>query len=257
MPEEVAASATTTPPVTPPVVPAADARPDFLLPKFKTIEEQAKGYAELEKKLGAPKPKSDAPQIPTTPEVPDLPDEAGISALVERAGLKEADIVTAFQEKGELTAEQYAAFKKQGITKGMVKEYLQAQVAIGQQMVAQATADAVAVVGSKEQLDNLLQWAGKGGIPASEVEALNAELAADPRKIVPITQRLLGIHTAAMGAGKAQPLVNGSAAAQPAGAFASQSDMLTAKKAAEKDPSLMASFRQRLALTPQRNLAGL
>ncbi len=248
MAEEVAAPATTTPPVAAPV---ADA---FVpLPKFKNMEEQARAYPELEKVLGKKTPPTTAPQIPIPPAIPDLPDEAGISAIVERTGLKEADIVAAWQEKGDLTAEQYAAFKKQGIPKGAVKEYLTAQSIVGKQMVEGALKDARDFVGGEKQHTNLLAWAGAGGIPKTEVDKMNAELAADPRNIVDITKRLYAEHTRAVGAGKSQPLIDTGGTAQGSVAYKSGAEsaaVVNSKAYRDNAPGVREAHQKRIALTP-------
>lgn len=251
--EAAATTATTATPAAAPAAPVTPERPAWLPAKFETPEAMAKSYTELEKKLGASKPPTSAPQIPTPPAVPDLPDDAGISAIVERTGLKEAEIAQTWQEKGDLSPEQYAAFKKQGIPKGAVKEYLQAQSILGQQIVQKALTEAHAVVGGQKEHENLLQWAGSGGVPAEEVAAMNAELADDPRKIVAITERLYAKHVKALGAGNARPLVEGGSAASASGAgFTSQKELFAAQsdRRYKTDAAYKASVDARIAQTP-------
>lgn len=237
--------------------PTAPERPAWLPEKFKTPEDMAKSYEALEKRFSNPveraKPPDGTPQIPTAPAVPELADDAGIAAIVERAGLKEADIVKAWQEKGELTDEQYAAFKKSGIPKGAVKEFLAAQSAIGKQIVQASMKEALDFVGGEEQHKNLLAWAGNGGITAQEVDAMNAELAADPTRIGAITRDLYARHIKLVGAGKAQPLLSGESAPSGGGPYKSQEEIAKVVNSPEYqagDPVVMAAHRERLKLTP-------
>lgn len=264
MADEVAATATTTTPA--PVVPApqttTDTRPAWLPQKFKTGEDLAKSYAELEKKLGAGG-KTETTSAPTSPaplSIPDtettsmgdLPDDAGVEALVEKAGFKPEELAAAWQAKGELTPDMYAGFKKIGIPKGIVNDFIKTQAATAQAAVNAAKTQAESIAGGPQQLKNLLAWGAQGGLTKEEIVSINADLA-NPATTVAAVERLMGKHTRAVGSGRSAPLVSGeSGAAMNEGAFQSLAEALSVKgdKRMKIDPSFAANYRKRLAKTP-------
>ncbi len=253
----------TTPATTPvtteaaPQTPAAPERPAWLPEKFKTPEDLAKSYTELEKKLGAGKPKDDLAipaQSKPTPE-PELPVTADFDYYAEKAGQKLPDLVAEWEKSGKLTDEQYAAFKKIGYSQTMVNRVIKADMVIKENLMHQA-AD---LVGSKEQYANLMQWAGNGGLTQEEVAQMNADIAKDTEhNFIPTVERILLRHKNAMGAGKAQPLVNAGTGAQTAGAYKSGAEsaaVVNSKPYRDNAPGVREQHQRRIALTPPEVLS--
>lgn len=138
-------------------------RPEWLPEKFKSPEDMAKAYAELESKLGAPKV-SDSTQTPD-PAVA-TPDDAQ-NALSQK-GLDLTEFSKEFSEKGELSPESYERLSKSGFDKALVDQYIE-----GQRARADMYANSIkSEVGGDEKYSEIVQWA-KGNLTPSEIEAFN------------------------------------------------------------------------------------
>jgi hypothetical protein len=139
-------------------------RPKWLPEKFKSAEDMAKAYAELESKIGKPaEPKAD-PETPAPAEA--TPDDAN-KALSER-GLDMGKFSTEFAEKGELTPESYAELEKAGLTKDIVDQYIEGQKARATQYESSVKAE----VGGDEQYNQMVTWA-KANMSPAEITAFN------------------------------------------------------------------------------------
>ncbi|QFP93676.1 capsid assembly scaffolding protein [Ralstonia phage P-PSG-11-1] len=155
-----------------PEVPA-EVRPQWLPEKFKSPEDLAKAYAELEGKLGgkkddAPPPADDkAAKSDETPD-PDkaTPDDAS-KALSEK-GLSFDEFSAEFAQKGELTAESYEKLEKAGIPKAVVDQYI-----AGQQAIAESyRKDVTSVAGGDDKFAEMVTWAG-ANLSKEEIAAYN------------------------------------------------------------------------------------
>ena len=101
-------------------------KPEGLPEKFNSVEDLAKSYSELEKKLGDNKeaPKEEAPKTETKNDL-DIAEKA-----VESAGLNMETLSSEYAEKGELDAKSYDALEKAGIPKDYVNQFIEGQKAI-------------------------------------------------------------------------------------------------------------------------------
>lgn len=138
--------------------PAAAERPAWLPEKFATAEDMAAAYTELEKKQSAP-----APEGETQTET----DVAAQAAVVE-AGLDFGTLTTKFMADGDLSAEDYEALSKVGISKTMVEAYITGQQAVA----AQYESEMYASVGGAEAYAETIEWAAASLTPA-EITAFN------------------------------------------------------------------------------------
>lgn len=138
-----------------------DERPEWLPEKFKTPEDMAKAYAELEKAQS----KGETP----TGDTPEAGAEETAEAAVGEAGLDMAALSAEYSENGELTQESLDALSKVGITPDMVQSYIKGQE-------AQATAiqaDLLEPVGGDlEAYNEMTQWAADN-LSDKEVDDFN------------------------------------------------------------------------------------
>lgn len=140
----------------------ADERPSWLPEKFKSPEDMAKAYSELEKKQSQGKPK----EKPADDNAGD--DEANEAAdeAVKSAGLDMGSLQAEYDEAGELSDASYEALEKAGIPRDMVDAYIEG-------LEARATAyssSMKAVVGGDEAYDAMIEWA-KNNLTDDEIEA--------------------------------------------------------------------------------------
>lgn len=139
----------------------ADERPSWLPEKFKTPEDMAKAYSELEKKQSQGKPKD----APADDKAGDEASKAADDA-VKSAGLDMGSLQAEYDETGELSDESYAALEKAGIPRDMVDAYIEG-------LEARATAyssSMKALVGGDEAYDAMIEWA-KNNLTDDEIEA--------------------------------------------------------------------------------------
>ena len=138
----------------------AGERPEWLPEKFKSVEDMAKAYTELEKTQGAPK------EAPTAEAATEEANKA-----VEAAGLDMDALSAEFAEKGELTPESLESLAKVGITPEMVDAYV-----AGQDAQATAVRDSLLEpVGGEEAYGEMVEWAGDN-LADAEIDAFNSIL---------------------------------------------------------------------------------
>jgi len=139
----------------------AEDRPQWLPEKFKSPEDMAKAYAELESKLGQPK------QDATPSDNPEAPQEAQ-QALQEK-GLDLNEFSQEFASKGELSTESYEKLAKAGFDKNLVDQYIEGQRALASQYETSIKAE----VGGEEKYSEMVTWA-KANMTPAEITAFNS-----------------------------------------------------------------------------------
>lgn len=145
-----------TPPPT--TTPAVDPnRPAWLPAKFKTPEEFAASYTELERKQSTP-------ATPATPPV----DSSKVTEAAQKAGFDLAALNKEYRENGKFSPETLKAMNDKGISSEMVNTYvngLKAQA--GEFRTALA-----AIAGGDDQLKAVYQWA-ETNLASEEIDTYN------------------------------------------------------------------------------------
>lgn len=128
-------------------------KPEGLPEKFNSVEDLAKSYAELEKKLGDNKqeePKEETPKTETKTSDLEIAEKA-----VESAGLNMDNLAQEYNEKGELDTKSYEALEKAGIPKDYVNQFIEGQKAIADKQ-ATSIKD---MVGGSDAYTEMANWA--------------------------------------------------------------------------------------------------
>lgn len=162
---------------TPPQETTGD-RPEWLPEKFKSIEDMAKAYAELEKKLSGGKTE-EAQEVSKeeTQETPQTEDEA--RETVENAGLDFDALNDEWMQAGELSEASYERLEKAGIPKSVVDAYIAGQQALQDSAVAEV----VEAIGGQETFDQIAGWA-REALSDSEAAAFDRVIdGGDPEAI--------------------------------------------------------------------------
>lgn len=158
--------------------PNGEDRPEWLPPKFKSPEELAKSYAELEKKLGKGKAaqeeaddeEDDGPEI--DPDAPSAEETA--RKITKDAGLDFDEMASRYWDEGGLRDTDYKALEKKGIPRHMVDQFI-----AGQQAIVEARQNQVyESVGGKENYSAMTEWAGEN-LSEAEVRAYNKAVASN------------------------------------------------------------------------------
>lgn len=157
--------------------PAAAAKPDpnrpaWLPEKFKSPEDMARSYTELEKRLSGTKPTEPAKPEPTKGEAGKTAEDLSIKAAEAQAEAKGIDLTSyeaEFTKDGTLSEKSYEALAKSGIPKEMVDTYIQGRQALMERS-AEATLKAVGL--DMDGYQKLGQWAAST-LPKAELDAYN------------------------------------------------------------------------------------
>jgi hypothetical protein len=211
--------------------------------KYTSVEDLEKGYKELQAKVGQKFPDTSGLDIP---------------ALLQRAGLKNEEIITNWSTEGKLTDAQYGKFQAIGFNRTVVDAFLAGQQAIaagGQREQETIKMRAYEMAGGAEQLQNLLNWAGNN-YQSDKVDDLNQRLAS-ARGFEGALKELLFDYKQAVGAGFTRPMASGSVMPNTASGFASVSELVKAMSDARKAGHFDEALKRRIANTPQHILEGV
>jgi hypothetical protein len=142
-----------------------DDRPGWLPEKFKSPEELAKAYNELQQKLGKP-----AEPQNTDNNQQNTDQKAAEQELADR-GLDFTEFSNEFSQKGELTTESYEKLEKAGIPRNLVDQYIAGQRA----QAALYESEVKSVAGGDKGFSEMVDWA-KSNLSPTEIAAYNAAI---------------------------------------------------------------------------------
>ena len=221
--------------------PKKDDRPAWLPEKFKTPEDLAKSYKELEAKLGG-KP-AETPLPP--PAIKQ--DSAVAEKAVEKSGLDMSEFTSEFASKGKLSDDSYKKLADKGITKETADSYIEGQKARAVQYAGQLAES----VGGKEQMDALYKWAGQT-LSAEELGPINKAI--ESMNVGLAKTVLAGLKARFTAENGSEPqLIDGGEPVATAGvkAFESSTELINAMRSKEykTDPAFRKKVEQRLART--------
>jgi hypothetical protein len=225
-------STTTTPPGDKP-----GERPSWLPEKFKSPEEFARSYGELEKKLGQAKP---ADSATTT-------DTAITTEAAKKAGIDMGALSQEFSQNGELSAETLTSLEAAGFNKAAVDTYIAGQQALADKL----TSELETVAGGKKQLAATLEWA-KANMSADEIAAYNDAI--DSGNLNRAKLALTGVVSHYTQANGVQPnLIEGGESARSTDVAPYESNAQIVKDMSSKeyktDPAFRRKVERRLAVT--------
>ena len=153
---------------------STQSKPEGLPEKFNSVQDLAKSYAELEKKLGEQSQETKEQIDPvskatakTDPSNSDNKLEIAEKAVSD-AGLDMSSLQQEYSEKGELDAKSYEALEKVGITKQYVDNYIAGQEALANQQANEIKS----TVGGDEVYQEMVDWASKN-MTEGEKQAYN------------------------------------------------------------------------------------
>ena len=216
-------------------------KPEGLPEKFNSVEDLAKSYSELEKKLGSNK-EEEAPKEDTPKEEPKNDLEIAEKA-VESAGLNMDNLATEYNEKGELDAKSYEALEKAGIPKDYVNQFIEGQKAIADQQ-AKSIKD---IVGGADAYTEMSDWAANN-MTDQEKTAYNT--AVNSKDIETAKLAVVGLKAKFERANGNEPsLVEGKATVTGQGGYKSWAEVTAAMgdDRYQKDPAYQAMVQEKLA----------
>lgn len=208
-----------------------ESRPEWLPEKFKSAEEMAKAYSELETKLseGDQKPPEDA--------------EEAAREAVENVGLDFDSMTAEFSENDGLTDETYQKLEDAGIPSYLVDQFIDGQKAVANQMRTEVFAQ----VGGEQEYSNMIEWAATN-LEESAINSFNDAIdSGDPNAA---KLAISGLHAQyRMDNGSEPSLITGQAANTSSGAFSSVAELTAAMSDPRygRDPSYRKAVADKLA----------
>lgn len=142
-------------------------RPEWLPEKFKTPEDLAKSYAELEKKLS----KGDAPvedKGETPEDKTEAPSQDDAREAADKAGLDFNALNTEYNANGGLSDETYKSIEESGIPRDVVDAYIAGQEALASNIRSEMFSE----VGGEETYSDMMEWAGNN-LSTQEIQSYN------------------------------------------------------------------------------------
>ena len=154
----------------------------LILGKFKSVEDLAASYKELEGKLGQ-SPQEDKPKAEEETETTEPEFNAkefygdGLANVLEEVGIDPQEISNRFTETGEINNDDYSKLEKAGFSKQVIDTYLD-----GLKGTSNANSKDIATtqiqsikdsIGGDETYSKMVSWAVEN-LPANEVKEFNS-----------------------------------------------------------------------------------
>ena len=212
-------------------------KPEGLPEKFKSVEDLAKSYQELEKKLGDSQPKETEISKDTNSDL-DIAEKA-----VETAGLNMDTLASEYADKGELDEKSYEALEKAGIPKDYVNQFIEGQKAIADQ---QATS-IKEMVGGADAYAEMSNWAAEN---MSEEEKTAYNTAVNSKDLETAKLAVVGLKAKFERANGNEPtLLEGKGTVSGEKGYASWAEVTRAMSddRYSKDPAYQAMVQEKLA----------
>lgn len=214
-------------------------RPGWLPEKFKTPEDLAKAYNELQSKLGKP-----AEQQNTETKAAEQPSQDQVQQELQTKGLDLSEFSTEFSQKGELSAESYEKLEKAGYPRNLVDQYIDGQKA----QAALYESEVKSVAGGDQGFSEMVAWAA-ANLPPAEIAAYNAAIDSGNRDQAKLA--VAGVYQKFSAARPAEPnLVKGGTSGTSTGDVYESVAQLTKDMASPEyklDPAFRAKVQSKLA----------
>lgn len=215
-------------------------RPDWLPEKFKTPEDMASAYSNLEKKMGGgqqeEEPNAESTQEETTEEIPSGTE---VQQAVEAAGVDFNSLQSEYNEQGGLSDDAYAKLADAGFPQDLVNSWIKGQEALSNDYQNSVHN----LVGGKESYGEMITWASEN---LSESEIAAYDRAVDSGDISMVQLAVDGLRSRYQTVEGSDPaLIAGQSAPTTGGNYSSWSEVT----AAMRDPRYKSDPAYRQSVT--------
>ena len=227
---------------------STQSKPEGLPEKFNSVEDLAKSYSELEKKLGEQTPTEEVDPTSKATLKEDAPKEQKgeldiAEKAVESAGLNMENLSNEYAEKGELDKKSYEALEKAGIPKDYVDQFIEGQKAIGEKQ----TNTVKDLVGGNDAYSEMANWAADN-LTDAEKNAYNT--AVNSKDLETAKLAVVGLRAKFEKANGSEPnLVEGQSAPSGEAGYKSWAEVTRAMSddRYQKDPAYQAAVKDKLS----------
>jgi len=167
--------------------PDAEQRPDWLPEKFKSAEQMAEAYANLESKLGSNEQAQETPEETTT-ELTEQAEASDVQQAVENAGVDFNALQGEYNEQGGITEDSYTKLEEAGFSKDLVDSWIKGQEAL----TANYQSAVYDSVGGEGAYGEMKSWA-QDNLSQGEIQAFDKAVTSGDLDMVKmaLTQHLL------------------------------------------------------------------
>lgn len=218
-------------------------RPEWLPEKFKSAEDMAQAYSELEKKMSSGE-KEETVKEEVEDEVPDSKAEATeVKDVLDKAGLEFDSFQSEYNELGGLSEKSYKDLEDAGFSRNLVDSWIQGQQALANDFSEQVYNS----VGGEDSYNEMIAWASQT-LPASEIEAYNAAVEGGDMNLTRLAVNGLNARYRAE-VGSEPKLMQGETTGTSGGQFNSAAELTAAMRDAryQTDPAYRKSVADKLS----------
>ena len=222
-----------------------DERPEWLPEKFKSPEDMANAYQNLEKKMGEGQKQEETVsqnEQSTEEETNEQPSGSDVQQAVENAGVD----FNALQEEynqGGLSEDAYSKLSDAGFPKNLVDSWIQGQEALANDYQSSVHN----IVGGEESYGEMTTWASEN---LSESEIASYDRAVDSGDLGMVKLAVEGLRSKYQAAEGSDPaLIAGQSAPSSGGTYSSWSEVTTAMRDPryQSDPAYRQSVTAKLS----------
>lgn len=214
---------------------APEERPSWLPEKFKSVEDMAKAYSELEKAQGKAK---------AAPEDAEAPTGEQAAEAVKSANLDMQALEAEYATNGELSADSLKALEAVGITPEMVNLYIAGQEAQAQALVADMLEP---VNGNMEAYNEMISWASNE-LSDTEIDNFNTVLDSGNQAAIKMAVQNLANKYAESNGSEPGRTVSGKSSTSGSSVYESTADLMKDMQNPEyhKNPAFRAKVADKL-----------
>ena len=221
-----------------------DERPEWLPEKFKTPEDMASAYQNLEKKMGGGQKEEETvsqDEQSTESETNEQPSGSEVQQAVEAAGV-DFDSLQQEYNQGGLSEDAYSKLAEAGFPKNLVDSWIQGQEALASDYQSSVHN----IVGGEQAYGEMIGWASDN---LSEAEIAAYDKAVDSGDIDMVKLAVSGLQSKYQAAEGSDPaLIAGQSASSSGGNYSSWAEVTTAMRDPRyaRDPAYRQSVADKL-----------
>lgn len=214
-------------------------RPDWLPEKFKSAEDMAQAYANLEKKLGSPEEVTEEVQEEVVDET-NAPSSNEVADVINNAGLDYDSMQNEYNETGELSQATMDSLAEKGFSNELVNSWVKGQ----QSLLDNYQSEVYGSVGGQEAYSAMQSWAADN-LSDSEIQAFDRAVTSGDIGLVKLA--VTGLQTKYQAAEGSDPslLTQGQSTNSTGGVFNSWAEVNSAMSDARYESDV--AYRQQVA----------
>ena len=203
--------------------PNKEERPDWLPEKFKTPEDMANAYSNLEKKMGEGT-QEEQPEAAPEETTEEQPSGSEVQQAVEAAGVDFSSLQNEYNEQGGLSEDAYAKLADAGFPQDLVNSWIKGQEALASDYQSSVQN----IVGGADAYDEMITWASDN---LSETETAAYDRAVSSGDLDMVKLAVSGLQSKYQAAEGSDPaLIAGQSAPSSGGNYSSWAEVTQAMR---------------------------